>query len=180
MNPSQLGDSAAKHWISRLSPAKYPTKTHVCSATINLSISAERSSSSLLCLRTVAKPFSMSCSAMLLKLALYCNYSLPVSGTIGHGHTFTFIEIPLFGLDIIDENMNRLPYQTFSKESTNQLRLLLNALFRFVRIERLFRFRAPKRCQCRPALLMLPTSGPGLKQTVIDVLYRSRHPWEPH
>lgn len=41
--------------------------THVCSATTSLSSSVERSSSSFLCLNTVAKPFSTSCSDTLLR-----------------------------------------------------------------------------------------------------------------
>ena len=40
--------------------------TYVCSATISLSSSDDRSSSSRLCLSTIAKPFSINCSATLL------------------------------------------------------------------------------------------------------------------
>lgn len=95
-----------------------PFETHVCSATISLSSSADRSSSSRLCRSTVARPFSINCSETLLIISSFKAGHVLVLVPIGDSHAFPLLEVSLLGLDVVDQDMDRLADKTFTQKST--------------------------------------------------------------
>lgn len=91
---------------------------------MSLSSSADLSSSSRLCRSTVARPFSINCSEMLL----HDYQSRPRSRsesrgrnddplvliTVGDGDAFPLFKVALFRLDIVDQDLDSLANEAFT------------------------------------------------------------------
>lgn len=105
--------------------------TDACSATISLSRSADRSSSSRLCRRTVARPFSISCSAILLlisqQIAETVRNHLRVLTSVCNRDTFPFIIVPILRLYVVDVDVNMLSNQAFPQEPAVRSVIPLNS-----------------------------------------------------